>query len=90
MLMLVYTNDYTQIDRTNTIKFNSPSHIRHERSKFNKGSAMDEAVSHRSLTAQDRVQLQLSPCGICGRKSGTGTSFSSNSLFFFSMSVPFQ
>jgi hypothetical protein len=54
---LVYTNDYTQINRKNTTKFNAPSQIRHERSQFNKGSAMDEAVSNRSITAQDRVQL---------------------------------
>lgn len=59
--MLVYTNDYTQIIRKNTIKFDSPSQICHEGSQVNNISAMDEAVSQRSLIAEKRVHLQVSP-----------------------------
>jgi len=79
--MLIYTNDYTQINQTSTITFNSPNHIRQKGSQFNKGSAMGETVSHRFPTAQNRVQLQLRPCRICGRNNGTGTGFFSIEFF---------
>jgi hypothetical protein len=42
------------------------------------GHAMAYAVGHRPLTAEARV----SPCGICGGLSGTGTGFSLSSLVF--------
>jgi hypothetical protein len=37
---------------------------------------MAQAVSRRPLTAKARVRSRVSPCGICGRQSGTGTGFS--------------
>jgi hypothetical protein len=40
------------------------------------GRAMAQAVSRRPVTAEDRVRSWVSPCGICGRQSGTGTRFS--------------
>jgi hypothetical protein len=45
-----------------------------------KGRAMYQAVSHRPVTAETRV----SPRGICGRQSGSGTDF------FLSFSFPCQ
>jgi hypothetical protein len=57
------------------------------------GRAMAAAVDHRPLTAEARVRSRVSPCGICGGQSGTGTSFSpSTSVFpcqFYSTGVPF-
>jgi hypothetical protein len=32
-----------------------------------------QAVSRRPLTAEARVRSRVSPCGICGGQSGTGT-----------------
>jgi hypothetical protein len=36
---------------------------------------MAQAVSRRPLTTEDRVRSRVSPCGICGGQSGTGTGF---------------
>jgi hypothetical protein len=36
---------------------------------------MAQAVSRRPLTAEARVRYRVSPCGICGGRSGTGTCF---------------
>jgi hypothetical protein len=43
---------------------------------------MAHAVSCRRPTAEARVRSRLSPCGICGRQSGTGTGFSPSSSGF--------
>jgi hypothetical protein len=37
--------------------------------------AMAQAVSRRPLTAETRLRSWVSPCGICGGQSGTGTGF---------------
>ena len=37
---------------------------------------MAQAVSRRPLTAEARVRSRVSPFGICGGQSGTGTGFS--------------
>jgi len=46
------------------------------------GRAMAQAVSRRPLTAEARVRARVSPCGICGGQSGTGTGFSPSSSVF--------
>ena len=51
------------------------------------GRAMAQAVSGRPLTAEGRVRSRLSPCGICGGQSGTGTGFSPE---YFSLPPPHQ
>jgi hypothetical protein len=55
---------------------------------------MAQAVSRRPLTAEARVRSRVSPCGICGGQSGTGTVFSpSTSVFpcqFHSTGAPLQ
>jgi hypothetical protein len=43
---------------------------------------MAQAVSRRPLTAEVRFRSRVSPCGICGGQSGTGTGFSSSTLVF--------
>jgi hypothetical protein len=40
------------------------------------GRAVDQAVSRQPLTVEARVRTRISPCGICGGQSGTGTGFS--------------
>jgi hypothetical protein len=43
---------------------------------------MAEVVSCCSLTVEAWVCAWVSPCGICGRQSDTGTGFSLSSLVF--------
>jgi hypothetical protein len=47
-----------------------------------KGRAMAQAVSRRPSTAESRVRSRVSPCGVCGGQSGTGTGFSPSTLVF--------
>jgi hypothetical protein len=47
-----------------------------------KGRAMAEAVSRRPATAETRVRSRVSPYGICGGQSGTGTGFSPSTSVF--------
>jgi hypothetical protein len=49
---------------------------------LNIGRAMAQAVSRRPLTAEARVRSRVTPCGICGGQSGTGTGFSPRVLRF--------
>jgi hypothetical protein len=55
---------------------------------------MAQAVSRRPLTTEARVRSRVSPCGICGGHSGTGTGFSpTTSVFpcqFHSTGAPLQ
>jgi hypothetical protein len=44
-------------------------------SKDKVGRAMAQAVGRRPLTAKTRVRSRVSPRGICGGQSGTGTGF---------------
>jgi hypothetical protein len=53
------------------------------------GGAMAQAVSRRPPTAEVRVRSRVSPCGICGGQSGTGTGFSLE-FFGFPLSVSFH
>jgi hypothetical protein len=46
------------------------------------GRGMAQAVSSRSPTAEARVRSRVSPCGICGGQSGTGTGFPGVLQFF--------
>jgi hypothetical protein len=50
--------------------------------KFSVGLAMAQAVSHRILTVEARVQSQASQCGVCGGQSGSGTGFSPSTSEF--------
>jgi hypothetical protein len=50
------------------------------------GRAMAQVVSRRPLTAEARVRVRVSPCGICGGQSGTGTGFFSE-FFGFPLSI---
>jgi hypothetical protein len=56
------------------------------------GRAMAQAVSRRPPTPEAQVRSRVSPCGICGERSGTGTGFSpSTSVFscqFHSIGAP--
>jgi hypothetical protein len=49
------------------------------------GRAMAQAVCRRPLNVEAGVCARVSPCGICGGQSGTGTGFPPSSLVF-----PFQ
>jgi hypothetical protein len=44
--------------------------------KLVEGRAMAQAVSRRPPTSEAWVRSRVSPCGICGGQSGTGTGFS--------------
>jgi hypothetical protein len=76
--------------RRHCMKFSRPVYLapgicaRHRRCWVSNelGRAMAQAVSHRSLTAQARIRSRLSPCGICGGQSGTGTGFSPSTSVF--------
>jgi hypothetical protein len=46
------------------------------------GRAMAQAVSRRHLTAEAWFRSRVSPCGICGGQSGTGTGFFPQELRF--------
>jgi hypothetical protein len=46
------------------------------------GRAMAQAVSRRPPTAEARVRSRISPCGLCGGQSGTGTGFSPSTSVF--------
>jgi hypothetical protein len=52
------------------------------------GRAMAQAVSRRPPTAEARFQSRVSPCGICGGQSGTGTVFPE--YFGFPLSISFH
>jgi hypothetical protein len=51
-----------------------------------RGRAMAEAISRRPVIAEARVRSRVSPCGICGGQSGTGTGFS-RVLRLFAVSI---
>jgi hypothetical protein len=46
------------------------------------GRAMAQAVSRRTPIAEAWVRSWVSPCGICGGQSGTGTGFSPSTSVF--------
>jgi hypothetical protein len=48
------------------------------------GHAMTQVVNHWPFTTEGWVHARISPCGICGRQIGTGTSLC---LEFFSFPV---
>ena len=53
------------------------------------GRALAQTVSRRPLTAKNQVQIQASPCEICGGESGIGTGFC-RSVRGLLMSVSFR
>jgi hypothetical protein len=46
------------------------------------GHAIAQAVSDRPLITEAQIRTWVSPCGICGGQSGTGTGFSLSSSVF--------
>jgi hypothetical protein len=46
------------------------------------GRAMVQAVSRRPPTAEAQVRSRVSPCGICGGQSDSGTGFSPSTSVF--------
>jgi hypothetical protein len=54
-----------------------------------KGRAMTQALSPRPSIAEARVRSRVSPCGICGGQSGTGTG-SFSEYFGVPLSVSFH
>jgi hypothetical protein len=52
------------------------------------GRVKARAVCRRPLTAEVRVRVQVSPCGICGVKSITEIGFSSSSSVFPANIIP--
>jgi hypothetical protein len=44
--------------------------------KYAKVNQMAEAIIRRNLTAVVQFRTRVTPCGICGGQSGTGTGFS--------------
>jgi len=53
------------------------------------GFAVPQAVGRRSVTGEDRVHSQSSPCGFCRGQSGVGAAFSP-SRPTFPLSVSFH
>jgi hypothetical protein len=51
------------------------------------GRAMAQAVSRRPLITEARLRTRISPYGICGEQSGTGTGFSLRVLRFSAVSI---
>jgi hypothetical protein len=72
---------------SNTNGCSVPTGLLHER--VQRGRAMAQAVSRRPPTAEAWVRSRVSPCGICGGQSGTGTGFSPE-YFVFPLSISFH
>jgi hypothetical protein len=51
------------------------------------GGAMAQAVRRWLLIVEAQVRSRVSPCGVCGGQSGTGTGFSPVIRFFLSVSL---